>query len=57
MQDGKNFDDIVFVQEVHREREPPHENAASVHENLCVDRRSLRGSFYRGVQLEKELDT
>jgi hypothetical protein len=57
MQDGDNFDDVVRVEEVHREWEPPHENAASVHENLRVDKRSLRRSFYRGVQLEKELDS
>jgi hypothetical protein len=57
MQDSEDFDDVVFVKEVHREWEPPHENTASVHENVRVDQWSLRGSFYRGVQLEKKLDT
>ena len=57
MQDSEDFDNVVLAKEVHREWEPPHENAASAHENLCVDQRSLRGSFDRGVQLEKELDT
>jgi hypothetical protein len=57
MQDGEDLDDVVFVKEVHGEWEPPQENAASVHKNLCVGQRSFRGSFYRGVQLEKELDT
>ena len=55
MQDSEDFDNVVLAKEVHREWEPPHENAASAHENL--DQRSLRDSFDRGVQLEKELDT
>jgi hypothetical protein len=56
MQDGDNFDDVVLVKEVHREWEPPHDNASNVHEDLWVHQRRLRGSFYRGIQLEKELD-
>ena len=57
MKDSENLHDIVLVDEVHREREPPRENAASFHEDLRVSQRSFRGLFYRSVQLEQKLDT
>src|SRR5687768_9507867 len=57
MKDGEDFDDVVFVKEIHGEWEPPRENTASVQKDARVGQRGLRRSLDRRIQLEKELDT
>ena len=56
MKDREDLDDLVLVDEVDREREPPRQNSASVHEDGRIGQRSFRSSLYCGVELEEELD-
>jgi hypothetical protein len=57
MKDGENFDDIVLVEEVDREWEPPHKNTASVQKDAYVGQWGFRRPRDRRIQFEKELDT
>ncbi len=56
MKDGEDFDDIVFVDEIERERESPRQYAASIQKNGRIGQWRLGRLFYRSVQLEEKLD-